>query len=413
MSPPRDRRIRIASWPPSDARHPYLERFYEALATHGVGHVPDLPARWGALSRVVPPIDVWHMHWPDTYWRAKGPTLARQAIRVARLGALIARARHAGIRVVWTVDETARDGGTGAADRIGFRMLHDAVDLRIFTSDWARSAGVQRYGSAPDTVVVPLGRHPTTPDAAPRAEIRRALGVPPDCRVLLCFGDLSRANGFDVALNALRHLPADGFRLLIAGRPMPPYGDELVAATASRRNVHLVASEIDKQHLGDLLCASDVVVFPYRSVTESSALLHALSYGRGVVATDLPYFREVLSGAPEASTFAPPDDAPGLARAIERLLAVPADRRERAARSVADRLPWDRLVVPFAAWLRRQRWSELPARQLLPQMLVRPEHQSHQHLPSARFGEAVGRREEDVRRREIPRQGVHVEEGLQ
>ena len=355
MNAPGTVAVRVATWPPPDLGHPYVDLLYDALAPHGVRRVPDVtvPAPGPPAGR--PAVDVWHLHWADTFWRAKGDTFVRQALRIARLRALLRQLRSAGVRVVWTSGDS-RDGEIGAADHMGFRMLYELADLRIFTSQSARLDAAARYGDGDDSIVMPLGPHPTLPDAASRAEIRRALGVPPACRALLCFGDLRASNGFDLALAALDHLPRGVYRLLIAGCPVTPFGTTLTRTAGSRRGVHLVASHLDAQHLSDLLCASDLVLFPARSVTESSRALQALSYGRALVTTDRPYFRELLGGTSEASAFAPPDDAQGLARAIERLLTVPFERRNEAARAVADRHSWTRTATSFVDWLQRQRW---------------------------------------------------------
>jgi glycosyltransferase involved in cell wall biosynthesis len=253
---------------------------------------------------------------------------------------------------VWSAGD-ARDGEIGAADRIGFRMLHRDADLRIFPSEITRAQTIARYGHGGDAIVVPPGAWPRLPDGATRADIRRAMGIPPTSRALLVFGDLRHASGCDIALDALDHLPAAQYRLLIGGRAIPPFGETLVRAANARRGVHLVAAQLDAQHLDDLLYAADVVLFPARAVTDSSGPLRALSRGRAVVVTDLPLFRETLGGESDACAFAPPQDATGLARAIERLLDVPFERREESALGIAAHRSWERSVEPFAGWLDR------------------------------------------------------------
>ena len=372
--------IRIATWPPPDIGHPYVDLLYEALATRGVEHVRDVAIPALRSSSGEPPIDAWHLHWADTLWRVKGDTYVRQIVRVARLQLLIRRLRRAGVRIVWSAGD-ARDGEIGAADRIGFRMLHQDADLRIFPSEIARAQTIARYGHGGDAIVVPPGAWPRLPDVATRADIRRAMGIPPSSRALLFFGDLRRASGCDIALDALDHLPAGQYRLLIGGRAIPPFGDALVRAANARRGVHLVAAQLDAQHLDDLLLAADVVLFPARTVTDGSGVLRALSRGRAVVVTDLPLFRETLGGASDACAFAPPQDAMGLARAIERLLDVPFERREERALAIAAHRSWERSVEPFVNWLDRHCGHDAPSS--LSSAGVRPPRASGQAASSA------------------------------
>ena len=113
----------------------------------------------------------------------------------------------------------------------------------------------------------------------------------------------------------------------------------------------LTFESISDQRLSDLLRAADVVLLPYRSVTSSGALLHALSVATGIVTSDLPYFREVLGAEPDAGGLFPPDDPQALARAVVDCLAVPKEGRVRAIERLRGRLSWSACVKPLAAWL--------------------------------------------------------------
>jgi glycosyltransferase involved in cell wall biosynthesis len=105
---------------------------------------------------------------------------------------------------------------------------------------------------------------------------------------------------------------------------------------------------LSDQEFADLMGASDAAFLPYRDVTGSAVLLTAIGFGRPVIATDLPYFREVLSPEPEAAALIDGTDPEHWARAIEAFFAGPLDRRRQAASRLADRYSWDRVVVPLA-----------------------------------------------------------------
>jgi glycosyltransferase involved in cell wall biosynthesis len=95
------------------------------------------------------------------------------------------------------------------------------------------------------------------------------------------------------------------------------------------------------------MSASDAVLLPYRAVTGSAALLSALASGRGVIASDLPFFREVLAGEPDAGVLVPGRDADAWAHRMLDYLAVPAAVRRAAALRLAGRYSWDRCVEPL------------------------------------------------------------------
>jgi glycosyltransferase involved in cell wall biosynthesis len=67
-----------------------------------------------------------------------------------------------------------------------------------------------------------------------------------------------------------------------------------------------------------------------------------------VVASDLPYFREVLADDPTAGVFCRPDDASGLAAAVETFFAGDVPARHAAARRLADRYAWSEVIKPVA-----------------------------------------------------------------
>ena len=91
--------------------------------------------------------------------------------------------------------------------------------------------------------------------------------------------------------------------------------------------------------------ASDAALLPYRNVTGSAVLLTALGFGRGVITSDLPYFREMLEGEPDAGLTVSGSDPFRWAAAIESFLARDADARNAAALRLAERYSWDGSVM--------------------------------------------------------------------
>ena len=103
--------------------------------------------------------------------------------------------------------------------------------------------------------------------------------------------------------------------------------------------------------VADLLHTADCVLFPYRKITGSGALAAAQTFGRGVVVSDLPYFREMLAAEPLAGEFFPAGDAAGLAAAVRRFFDATLAERHVASRRLADRCTWEKAVAPVAAWM--------------------------------------------------------------
>jgi glycosyltransferase involved in cell wall biosynthesis len=115
-------------------------------------------------------------------------------------------------------------------------------------------------------------------------------------------------------------------------------------------NVRVRIERLPEQALAALLGAADCVLLPYLQIFGSSALSLSLALGRGVVASDLPYFREVLALEPKAGVLAKPGDPAALARAIEEYFSEPAAVRHEAARRLGQKLAWDKIIAPIGEW---------------------------------------------------------------
>jgi glycosyltransferase involved in cell wall biosynthesis len=225
--------------------------------------------------------------------------------------------------------------------------------LRVFHSQSAvaeaRALGGEGRG---ETLVLPHGNYQGAfPASAPAAEVRAREGIPEGARLLLCLGQVREYKGFDVAVRAARALEREGCHLVVAGRPIDGSARRLEELASGAGNVRLILEELSAQRVADLLGAADVVLLPYRAITGSGVLLHALTAGRGVVASDLPYFREVLAPEPDAGVLVEAGDPDALARGIRAFLASPRGSAQEAAARLARAFTWESAAAPLAGWI--------------------------------------------------------------
>ncbi len=352
--------IRIASWPHWYEPNPYLNAFYDGLASHGIEHLRHVPLDPAGLERAG--ADALHLHWAYPFWR--DPPRRTRLLRARAFRRLLQTLAARGVPIVWTVHNLVHHEGDTRADRRGRAALRRYADLRVFTSAWARDAFHDGAGEPRSSrrrarpgrpsrhrqaaeVVSPMGGFARwLPPPPAREAARAACGIAPDDRVLLCFGQIRAYKGIDIAVAALDALP--GTRLIVAGRRAGRGPPARPSAPADR--VTRIERVLSQSELVNLIAASDAVLLPYRRVTGSAALLTALSLGRGVVTTDLPYFREVLAGSPAGVLARTPTPA-GLAEAVERFFAGGREMREEAARRRVGGLDWAELTRPVADWL--------------------------------------------------------------
>ena len=89
-------------------------------------------------------------------------------------------------------------------------------------------------------------------------------------------------------------------------------------------------SYVSVEQLPLLHQAADILVYPYKAVTTSGALLTGLNYGKAVVATNLSFFQEYLRDG-ENALLVDYRDVKGLACRLRILLEKPEERARIAA----------------------------------------------------------------------------------
>lgn len=189
---------------------------------------------------------------------------------------------------------------------------------------------------------------------------------------LLMFGQIKPYKGVDVLLRALAALdPATRARcrVCIAGKP---YMDT-APLVALRRELGLEDivefrfEFIPDAALSALFAQSAAVLFPYREIEASGALMAALAHAKPVIASRLGTFAELLEDG-RHGLLVPADDVPALAQALGRFVndaALQTALTEGVARLKASIPGWDAIadqtIAIYDQAARRWRRSERPA----------------------------------------------------
>ena len=233
--------------------------------------------------------------------------------------------------------------------RAVYRRIHRLSRLIIAHSDFDRKRLVEEFSVDPESVaVIPHGEYgffERGGDIPDRQTARRSLGLEPQSEVALFFGYIREYKGLDILLEAwptvrdARH----GARLLVAGDPVrlaPKRRDEL-ETWATRLGVIHRFGFIPFSDVIRYFRAADVLVMPYRHISQSGVLFLALSLGVPVVATRVGALPEVLRDG-ESALLVPPESPAALAEALIRVLgdAQLQERLARGGRRVADQHSW-------------------------------------------------------------------------
>ena len=299
-------------------------------AAKAVEHVTCMRRFHQLMKRARP--DVIHFQW------APFPAVDHLFVRRLRAIAPVVLTMH---------DSNGFLAPTSPLQLIGLRRLLHRCDQVIVHTQHGRQAVLDRFGLSPNRVVtVPHGilGHSGT---YKRAVAARRDGV----TVLLAFGSIKTYKGLDILIRALGIMPAsirDDLRLIIAGSP-GTLGQSLKALASQcgvYDSIEWRFGFIPDEDVHSLIEGSNIVVFPYRAIDASGALMTVLPFGKAIVASNIGLFSELLEDG-VTGTLVPPESPEHLANAIVKLLSDPACIQRQGANSaeMAHRvLGWERIA---------------------------------------------------------------------
>ncbi len=240
--------------------------------------------------------------------------------------------------------------------RRAFARVLAGVDLALtcFEAERGRLRGLAHW----DRVrVVPhfVEERPALPA---REEARRALGL--EGRWIVVLGHIHPRKGYDLAIEALAHLPPD-VRLAFVGEASGSNARKLRRWLARARELGLegrvrVTGWVEEREQERWLAAADVGLCPFRFLSASGSLATWISAARPCVVTPLEQVGELRALEPEAFTvsdsFEPAAIAAALLEALER-----GGGEDPAMRRLARRLSLGRV-----ARLHLERYGEVVRR---------------------------------------------------
>jgi len=226
---------------------------------------------------------------------------------------------------------------SGAAFITHSRQDHD--DLRGF-----RPTAIVKQNPHPSYDIFATEKSPSA------GEARRQLGLDGK-RVLLFFGFVREYKGLQVLLDAMDELPAEqGYHLVVVGEfyeDREKYRAGIDRLTG-RGQLTLVDRYVPNEEVAVYFAASDLVMVPYLSATQSGVVQIAYGFGKPVVATNVGGIPEVVEDG-KTGFLVPPCDAPALAAAVRRYFdADPEAFRESIERENA-KYSWERMVETVEA----------------------------------------------------------------
>lgn len=233
-----------------------------------------------------------------------------------------------------------------------YRRVYSAMDGLICHTKLARDRLVREFHVPPDKIrVIPHGPIDLLASYPSREDARTKLGYGEGQGVALIFGNLHPYKGFEFLLSSWKHLISSSrnVRLVIAGRGHRPYADalsHLIRSTGLEGFVDTRFEYIPDRELACHIAAADVILYPYKDITQSGALLTALAQRKAVIATRVGGFIETIEDGVSGLLVDYGDDV-ALAEAIRGVL-TDANYRQRlesgAQRLVETEYRWSHIA---------------------------------------------------------------------
>ena len=374
--------FKVALVDPSLFTLPYDVKLVEGL--RGIGHTvrfygkslgpqESSPANAGLVQHFYPELQRWRLtRWPGGVSKlAKGVLHLRSMRRLVEVLRreqpdvihfqwlplpIVDRAFIGALRTIAPVVLTAHDSRpfnaspSSIIQNLGATSTLRHFDRIVVHTEQARQR-LMAYGVEPDRIA--RVAHGFLHDDQAGAVRPRAAGADkPIC--FLLFGKIKPYKGADLAISAMRRMPA-GLRartvLRIVGKPYIDVRPLQRAAAELGTSVSLDFRHVPDEEISLLWEQADVLLFPYREIEMSGVLMAALTAARPIVASEIGGFTELLENG-RTALLVPPDDPDALSAAMARLASEPETRQSmsREIRALAATVPsWQAIAAETAA----------------------------------------------------------------
>lgn len=245
-------------------------------------------------------------------WKPEIAVLPAWTFFVAPALTYISQALHkAGTHVVSVVHNAADHEGAGWKRALLSRQINAAQSA--VTHNRGLAEAIARFAPELPLVVTP---HPLFEYPEPTGVLKRRAKLE-----LLMFGLIRSYKGADILIEAMGELAGLDVQAAIVGEIWAD-GDALIrqiSESPAADQIELVAQYQSDANAAEYFARADAVVLPYRQVSGSGVVPVALRYGKPVIASDLPGFRDLVIPG-KTGWLVPPDDPMALATLIRQRL---------------------------------------------------------------------------------------------
>ena len=183
-------------------------------------------------------------------------------------------------------------------DKTLYGDFYKDCDLLVVHNQWCKTLLMQDYGISEEKILVtPHGHYSIETEWTNKG--MRTNGNWERYTNFLLFGLFRKYKGIDILLHAIAQIPPEKRRNMhwtIAGNQFKALDDtdysKMIWDLGIQNSVSLEVHYIPENALPLLFGNADYAVFPYREIYGSGALLMAMTFGKLIITSDIPVFKE-------------------------------------------------------------------------------------------------------------------------
>ena len=272
-------------------------------------------------------------------------TLMRLVVFISQLFVL----RLIGVKIIWTAHDL-KDHQNRHLKIVWFgtTLVTWIAHVIIAHCDAAKHEVITafRLRNADKVLVIPHGNYiDYYENKIDRVAARKTLNTPHSSLVFLFLGWIRGNKGVLEMIDIFKQLHHDEAQLIIAGKPWTEELDELIEQKiAGYDNIQFISGFVPDDQIQIYMNACDAVVFPYKDILTSGAVLLAMSFGRACIAPRKCCIKEVLDDS--GAFLYEPDFEEGLSQAMNCAIQRQADLLRMGEHNLhlAEQWSWGRVA---------------------------------------------------------------------
>lgn len=292
---------------------------------------------------------ILHLHWADKFCLGGSfPSAVWKTIEFLRD---LDYVRESGTKIVWTIHNLANhDRKHLMLESALRRYLVENASAFIVHSETAKQAVIESFrpSKKKHLWVLPHGNYiKAYPNRVGRESARAALNIPADRFVFLFLGRIQPYKGVLRLVDAMRSVrELTNATLLVAGDAgNDSYAEKIREGAKLDSRIQLHMQFVANDKIQNFMNAADAVVLPYRRILTSGAAMLAMSFGKAVIAPNLPEMVENIGQ--DGGIIYDPDQVDGLENALREAVARRTELPAMGARNfeTAKQASWDNIAA--------------------------------------------------------------------